>query len=209
MIMKHIGVLEENKGSEYLIKLESFSKANIPLFVQHLKNGWDWSLSGKDSLTSFVDAFFKDDAFRGYWVTYNNEPHGIVSFRQYSEPGEVKTVSLGIYIHKDKRGKGLARTVLVSSATAMQKMNIPLIATVHEDNKRSLNMIRAATGMEGTHIYEPSKNRNAWFFNLDKNNFVEPNTGEENKVKEYINNKCIETLLSDKKSFDKLLLSFK
>jgi RimJ/RimL family protein N-acetyltransferase len=191
------------------LKLEAFSDKNVPLFTSYLEDGWNWRLSDKASLTSFVDAFFGGPDFRGYWIMFNDEPYGLISFRQYSEPSDVKTVSLGIYIHKDKRGKGLARTVLVSSATAMQKMNIPLIATVHEDNHRSLNMIRSATGMEGTHIYEPSKNRNAWFFNLDKNNFVEPNNREENKVKEYMNNKCIETLLSDKKSFDKLLFSFK
>ncbi len=134
-------------------------------YVDHLQDGWDWALSGKNSLPLFVDSFEFDEMFVGFWVNVNNEPHGLISFRPYTEE-EPTSISFGIFIHKDKRSSGLASLLMLSAIKAMQEIRLPMIATVHEDNIRSLCMIRKTTGQHGTHVHERTKNRNAYVFHL-------------------------------------------
>jgi len=166
------------------------------VYVSELSSGWDWNLSDKASLNEFVETFRNNAQFLGFWVKIEDIPYGLISFRPYTEQ-PTATLSFGIFIHKDKRANGLASILMSSSIKAMQELNVPMVATVHKDNARSVSMIRRTTGQEGVSTYEPSKNRDAYLFNLDKTHCSVETFDEE----------CVEQILREKEIIHKLLLS--
>lgn len=66
----------------------------------------------------------------------------MLEFTLYSKTEEGKHVDLGLFIHKKYRGQGFAEILVHSVYTIYYFLNLPLIATVHEDNGRSLGLIR-------------------------------------------------------------------
>jgi len=175
------------------VRVQPFASLNMH-YVEQLKDGWDWPLSQKNSLPEFVESFQGDRHFIGFWATVNDEPCGLISFRPYSEQ-PATTLSFGIFIHKDKRVSGLATLLMGSAIKAMQEIQVPMVATVHEDNIRSLKMIQRTTQQPGILIYEPTKNRNAYLFTLDKTSCL-VNTFDES---------CVEDILRESHEFVNLL----
>lgn len=175
------------------VSLKLFGSTADSYYLDSLKDGWDWALSGKETLDSFFDAFKNDEKFVGFWINVNNEPYGLLSFRPYSE--DLRFVSLGIFIHKDKRARGVASLMTLTAVKAMQEMGIPMIATVQKENIRSLNMIRKLTGSQGIPVYESTKNRNAYLFGL----------GSDSCVAENINENCLLYMLAENTRLTSLL----
>lgn len=128
-----------------------------------LGEGWDWPLSDCESLEEFVSVVQRSSIL-AYWVFDEGIPVGVLEFGLYSE--DFSFLDLGLFLHKDFRGKGLAEVLLHSGFVACRELGLPLMATVHEDNGRSLGMIRKATGFEGVKVFEGKRNRDAWVFDL-------------------------------------------
>lgn len=140
--------------------------------VNVLKDGWDWPLSDAESLEAFVDKHRSSGKpFVCYWVIRDSTLVGLLEFSQYTEHDYGKMIDIGLFIHKEYRGEGIADMLLHSAVEALDKMNLPCIATVSVENLRSLGLIRKATGLHGVEMLEPARGRNAFVFDFSKESF--------------------------------------
>lgn len=142
-----------------------FGSSIDAVLLQILRGGWDWSLGDASSLDEFVSQV-KESGGVGYWVFRDGVPVGVLEFNVYSETFDGAFLDLGLFIHKDYRGDGVAEVLFHSAYVLCRKLNFPLIATVHEDNSRSLGLVRKASGFEGVYVYEANRGRYAWVFDL-------------------------------------------
>lgn len=150
------------------LSIVRFNRAVDKAMNDLLEDGWDWPVDGCETLKKFVDNIYIN-GYVGYWVFKGSKPVGVLEFSPYSEDDSL--LDLGLFVHKDFRGGGIAASMLHSAVKALWKLNIPCIATVSVDNGRSLALMRRATGLHGVEVFEECKGRHAWSFNFDVERF--------------------------------------
>lgn len=152
-----------------MFHLNRFDKNIDNDFISSLEDGWDWALSDASSLVDFVKHVYDSgEANISYWVSLGSTPVGLIEFSQYSEKDFKKAVDIGLFIHKDYRGIGIADMLVQSSVFVLKELGLPTVATVSVDNSRSLGLMRKAVGVQGELMFEPKRERDAYVFDFDK-----------------------------------------
>lgn len=146
-----------------------FNKAIDSSMVALLEGGWDWPLADCETLASFVSESYRNGDIC-YWVFRGSQPVGVLEFSGYSEGGGL--IDIGLFIHKDYRGIGVAEVLLHSALEALKVLELEPVATVHVDNGRSLALTRKATGLQGVKVFEVNRDRSAWIFDFSVESFV-------------------------------------
>lgn len=151
------------------LSIVRFNKAIDSSMVALLEDGWDWPLADCETLASFVAESYRNSDIC-YWVFRGSQPVGVLEFSEYSEGGGL--IDIGLFVHKDYRGLGVAEVLLHSSLDALGMLGLEPVATVHVDNGRSLALTRKATGLQGVKVFEVNRDRYAWVFDFSVESFV-------------------------------------
>lgn len=131
--------------------------------VALLEQGWDWPIAGCLTLAQYVNKIQLDTSRRFFWV-YEDEL--IVGLFGFSLHPDFKSFQTGTFIDPQHRGRGINNRLKQSAIAAFQSMQLPLIATVLEENSRSLAAMRKVSGEQGQKFWEGYRQTSSYFFDL-------------------------------------------
>lgn len=125
--------------------------------------GWDWPVAGCHTLAQYVSKIQLDTSRRFFWV---HEANNVVGFFGFSLHPDFKSFQTGTFIDPQHRGRGINSRLKLTAIAAFQAMALPLIATVLEDNVRSLAAMRKVSGLNGDKFLEEYRKTSSYLFDL-------------------------------------------
>lgn len=141
----------------------TLSHVNATRNIKMLTQGWDWPVAGCKTLSEYVNKVDLDASSVFFWLHENETP---VAFFGFSLHPDFNSFEIGTFITPEHRGRGINSIIKFSSIAAFQTLNLPLVATVLEENNRSLKAMRKISGKHGLLFDEQYRNTKSYLFEL-------------------------------------------
>lgn len=131
--------------------------------VEILEKYWDWPVAGCATFADYVLKSQTDPTRRFFWVYCGEELIGFYGFSKHPDFSKFQT---GTFIRQDYRGGGINQKLKFTAIAAFQHMQLPLIATILEDNTRSLKAMRKIANHNGEEFKENYRQTVSYYFDL-------------------------------------------